>query len=89
MKKGYLGFLMGLKHSLQGVYGINNRKPFKWTLKPREKSVRNSKDTAVKETQIRRRKAKKLSQLSKSKRRAVYHYNLRHSIKMYTRGQVA
>jgi len=48
------------------------------------KSVRNPKDPAKKADIIRRRKAAKLSKLSKPKRRAVYQYNLRHPVtKMY------
>jgi len=42
-----------------------------------------AKSKAKKAAIIRRRKASKLSQLSKPKRRAVYYYNLRHPVKMY------
>jgi len=78
----YLSFLAGIARSFRGVYDFE-RKPIKWTLTPREKSERNTKDKALKAVQIRRRKAQKLSELSKPKRRAVYYYNLRHAVKMY------
>jgi hypothetical protein len=41
------------------------------------------KSAAKKAAITRRRKAQKLSELSKPKRRAVYYYNLRHPQKMY------
>jgi len=48
------------------------------------KSVRNPKEPALKAIIQKRRKAVKLSKLSKSKRRAVYYYNKRHPVtKMY------
>ena len=50
---------------------------------PRQKSIRCTKDPAKKAAIIRRRKAQRLSELSKPKRRAVYYYNLRHPQKMY------
>jgi hypothetical protein len=50
---------------------------------PRSKSIRNPKDPVKKAAIIRRRKAKRLSELSKPKRRAVYYYNLRHLVKKY------
>jgi hypothetical protein len=47
-------------------------------------SIRNPKDPIKKAAIERRRKATKLSKLSKAKRRAVYQYNLRHPLsKMY------
>lgn len=49
----------------------------------REKSIRNSKDLNKVKTIALRRKVQKLSELSKTKRRAIYYYNLRHPVKMY------
>ena len=49
-----------------------------------EKSIRNPKNPAKKAALEYRRKETKLRQLSKSKRRAIYYYNLRHPVtKMY------
>ena len=50
---------------------------------PIVKSQRNPKDPTKLAIIERRHKAKKLSQLSKPKRRAVYYYNLRHPVKMF------
>lgn len=50
---------------------------------PRERGIRNPKNPIKKASIERRRKAKKLSKLSKPKRRAVYYYNLMHPVKMY------
>jgi hypothetical protein len=47
------------------------------------KGIRNPKEPIKKATIQKRRKAVKLSKLSKSKRRAIYYYNLRHPVKMY------
>jgi len=45
--------------------------------------IRNPKDPRKVAIIEKRRKATKLSKLSKPKRRAVYYYNLRHPVKMY------
>ncbi|MFA5305950.1 MAG: hypothetical protein WC365_00725 [Candidatus Babeliales bacterium] len=45
--------------------------------------IRNPKDSIRKAAIERRRKATKLSKLSRSKRRTIYYYNLRHPVKMY------
>ena len=81
----YLASLLGIRGMFRGLYDVE-RKPFKWTVKPRVKSERNPKDTVKKAAQIRRAKTRKLNSLSKSKRRTVYYYNLRHSVKMYGKG---
>jgi hypothetical protein len=47
------------------------------------KGIRNPKDPIKKAIIQKRRKAVKLSKLSKSKRRTIYYYNLRHPVKMY------
>jgi hypothetical protein len=49
----------------------------------RAKGIRNPKDPIKKAAIERRRKTKRLSMLSKPKRRAVYYHNLRSPIKMY------
>jgi hypothetical protein len=49
----------------------------------RERSIRHPKEPIKKAAIERRRKATKLSKLSKPKRRKIYYYNLRHPVKMY------
>jgi hypothetical protein len=47
------------------------------------KGIRNPKDSIRKAAIEHHRKAVKLSKLSRSKRRTIYYYNLRHPVKMY------
>lgn len=49
----------------------------------RNAGIRNPKDSIKKAAIKRHSKAKRLTMLSKPKRRAIYYYNLRHSVKKY------
>lgn len=83
--KSYLGYLttfFAVAASLM-YRGEPKRSYSSTAFQPCPESIRNSKDPAKKAAIVRRRKAQKLSQLSKPKRRAVYYYNLRHPAKMY------
>jgi hypothetical protein len=63
----------------------SDRKPIysSTAFQPCGKSIRNPKDPHKVAIIQKRRKATKLSKLSKPKRRAIYYYNLRHPVKMY------
>jgi hypothetical protein len=79
--KGFLASLLALTAGLaRYAHPIHTYKMQNITIVP---SIRNPKDPIKRATIERRRKATKLSKLSKSKRRTVYYYNLRHPVKMY------
>ena len=79
---GYLSTFFAAAASL--MYRSEPRHTYSSTaFQQREKSIRCPKDPVKKAAIERRRKAKRLSQLGKPKRRAVYYHNLRHPVKMY------
>ncbi|MFA5252488.1 MAG: hypothetical protein WC454_07880 [Phycisphaerae bacterium] len=79
----YLAHILAMTSLFKTMFPQAEPKRASWNLKPFEKGIRNPKDPIKKAAITRRRKAQKLSELSKSKRRTIYYYNLRHSVKMY------
>jgi hypothetical protein len=74
----YLSHLLGLTAMFKAMFPQAEPKKSSWNVKPIEKGIRNPKDPIKKAAIERRRKAKRLSMLSRPKRRAVYYHNLRH-----------
>lgn len=81
MKKSmnYFSALLGVMASFANMFRQSSpRSQSEWRLEKRPKGIRNPKDPIKKAAIERRRKAKRLSMLSKPKRRAIYYYNLKH-----------
>lgn len=81
--RSILGQILATASMLKSMFPQNEPNQSEWHLEKRAKGIRNPKDPIKKAAIERRRKAKRLSMLSKPKRRAVYRFNLHHPAKMF------